>query len=80
VLLGKLLAVRLVSDMRDKHGTAVADHSLRNDCKLVDGMKHRFPTKFARHLCGAPSQQFWPPGVAGMAIPEQLRRTRLRIR
>ena len=30
VLFGKLLAVRLVSDMRDKHGAAVADHSWAN--------------------------------------------------
>jgi hypothetical protein len=30
VLFGKLLAVRLGSDMRDKHGAAVADHSWAN--------------------------------------------------
>jgi hypothetical protein len=30
VLFGKLLAVRLVSDMRDKHGAAVADYSWAN--------------------------------------------------
>jgi hypothetical protein len=30
VLFGKLLAVRLVSDMRDKHGVPVADHSWAN--------------------------------------------------
>jgi hypothetical protein len=39
VLFGKLLAVRLVSDMRDKHGAAVADHSWANqvagDVRLI---------------------------------------------
>jgi hypothetical protein len=30
VLFGKLLTVRLVSDMRDKHGAAVTDYSWAN--------------------------------------------------